>query len=332
MEILFYCVGIDISKDKFDCCISYTGIHRTIKVVAYKKFANNVNGFNSFNNWLNSKTSVGISIKIIMEATGVYYESLAHYIYENTNHKVSVVLPVKAKFYFKSLDVKTKTDKLDSKSLAQYGLERHTTHWEPASNKIREIKQLSRQYRDLKISLNREKNRLHAKQRAYKTAPLVIKCIKQNIKLMENQCLALEVELKNIVLEDEFLNSKLEKLCSIPGIGFITAISIVGETNGFKLIRNAKQLASYAGLDISHNMSGNKTGKSRISKKGNKYIRQAIYMPALSASKRIETLTQFYNRINLKNKCKKIGLVAVSRKLLILTYTLWKKDEYFQLV
>ena len=60
------------------------------------------------------------------------------------------------------------------------------------------------------------------------------------------------------------------------------------------------------------------------------YIRQALYMPALSSSRLIPALANLYKRINEKNKCKKVGLMAVSRKLLILTYTLWKNEENFK--
>lgn len=132
--------------------------------------------------------------------------------------------------------------------------------------------------------------------------------------------------------EDPYLADKIEKITSIPGIRFLSAIAIIAETNGFILIQNAKQLVSYAGLDVVHNSSGLKTGKSRISKRGNKYIRLALYMPALSASKYINQLKQFYDRVNEKNSCKKIGLIGVARKLLVLVYTLWKNDEYFRVI
>jgi len=331
MKVLMYSVGIDISKDKFDCCISVKDVTQNIHVLAEKNFINSIKGFRSVIDWIHSKTVNGNPIVIIMEATGVYYENLAHFLYDQTDHHLSVLLPARAKYFFKSLTVKTKTDKVDAKCLSQFGLERRLPVWQPVSYSIRSIKQLSRTYRDLKITINRLKNRLHAKQHAYKTNPLIIKIIKQEIRLVEKQCLELEVEIKSMVQEDDELSEKIEILCSIPGVRFLTAICIVAETNGFKLIRNAKQLCSYAGLDVQHNSSGNKTGKSRLSKKGNKYIRQALYMPALSASKHLPSLNNFYKRINEKNKSKKIGLLAVSRKLLILIYTLWRKEEYFQL-
>ena len=66
------------------------------------------------------------------------------------------------------------------------------------------------------------------------------------------------------------------------GVGFMTAVSIIAETNGFALIENTKQLASYPSIDVVYIESGLKRHKTSISKKGNRYLRQAVYIPALS--------------------------------------------------
>jgi len=325
-------LGIDISKDKFDCCLSIMDEGNVIKVLGEKYFKNEVDGFKKLLQWIDSKKMTDIEITIVMEATGVYYENLAYFLCEYSIYKVCVVLPMKSKYYFKSVELKTKTDKVDAKLLSQMGLERSIRSWKPMSSNMRTIRLLSREFRDNKKEINRLKNQLHAKQHAYQISAQLIKRLKQKIELVERHCLAIELELKELVAQDEFLEGKIEKLTSIPGIRFMSVIAIIAETNGFVLIKNAKQLASYAGLDVIHNSSGNKTGKSRISKRGNKYIRQALYMPALSASRHINHLKNFYSRVNERNDCKKIGLIGVARKLLILVYTLWKNDEYYKII
>ena len=67
----------------------------------------------------------------------------------------------------------------------------------------------------------------------------------------------------------------------------------------------------------------------KISKKGNVRLRSALYMPALSSSMYDNRLKSFYNRVNDGREVKKNGVIAVMRKLLILIYTLWKKDEEY---
>jgi len=332
MKFYKQCLGIDVSKNKLDCCLSVMNEGSKIKVLAEQNFRNDIKGFCQLLIWVEKKKMAQLNVSIVMEATGVYYENLAYYISEESSYKICVLLPMKAKYYFKSLELKTKTDKVDAKMLSQMGLERSIPGWEPMGCEMKLIKQLSREYRDNKIELNRLKNQLHAKEHAYKSSPELISRIKEKIELTENHCLAIEVDLKALVFKNKKLRIKIEKLTSIPGLRFMSIISIVAETNGFLLIRNAKQLVSYAGLDIVQNESGQRKGKSKISKRGNKYIRQSLYMPALSASKHILQLKNFYGRINEKNKCKKIGLIAVSRKLLILVYTLWKKDEAYKII
>ena len=112
-------------------------------------------------------------------------------------------------------------------------------------------------------------------------------------------------------------------------IGFITIIKVLTETNGFLLFNSIRQLVSYAGLDVIEKESGKYKGKTKISKKGNARIRSALYMPAMSAARNNKTLKVFYNRVNEGRTIKKQGLIAVMRKLLILIYTLWKKEEEY---
>ena len=67
--------------------------------------------------------------------------------------------------------------------------------------------------------------------------------------------------------------STLERIKSIPGVGELTAVIVLAETNGFELIRSKSQLSSYAGLDVKEKQSGTSVkGKPRISKKGNRNL------------------------------------------------------------
>jgi transposase len=155
--------------------------------------------------------------------------------------------------------------------------------------------------------------------------------LKNQAKLLETQLLQVEYELREICSEDDQLNEKITKIQTIPGLSFITIITIIAETNGFLLIENSKQLCSYCGLDVVHNQSGLFKGKSKISKKGNRFIRRALFMPALSAIQHNPTLKDFYEKMVARKKVKKVGITAVVRKMLVLTYTLWKNNSEFEI-
>jgi len=72
-----------------------------------------------------------------------------------------------------------------------------------------------------------------------------------------------------------------------------------------------------------------KKGKTSISKKGNTFIRKALFMPALSACRANPQMKVFYQRLVSKGKNKKLAIIAVARKLLLLIYTLWKSNSVF---
>jgi transposase len=289
-----------------------------------RKFPNSEKGFIQLHQWaVENKASE--ELIFTMEATGVYYENLAYWL-NAQQRQVSVLLPNKVKHFTKSLNIKTKTDTVDAKAICQIGLERKPELWNPSSVYMRNIKLLAREYRENKDKLTIIKNQLHAKNHSFSYPDNIVNRLKRQISLIDAQLLEIEAELKTLTRSDKEFYDRLQLLITIPGVGFMTAISIVSETNGFALVKNAKQLASYSGLDVEHNQSGQKQGKSRISKKGNSHIRGALHMPAVCCSVHNPQFKAFYQRLIARKPAKKIAVTAVARKLLILMYTLWKNQ------
>tara|TARA_R110002049_G_C9074605_1_gene555165 strand:+ start:271 stop:1275 length:1005 start_codon:yes stop_codon:yes gene_type:complete len=327
MKVIKQSIGIDVSKDSLACCIGYFDQDRNEIFTKVQSFRNDLDGFKALLKWVKSHEPCN-DIWYTMEATGVYYENLAYWLLEN-DLNVSVLLPSKVNHYSKTLEIKTKTDAVDARILAKMGLERKMKKWAIPSPLMREVRILTRELKETKAKLVVAKNQLHAKMHAYKTTKSTLRRVKKIIRLLESQIVEIEAELRVLVMEDSLLSDKIEKLESIPGISFLTIISLLGETNGFALFSSSKQLVSYAGLDIKHKQSGMRVGKSKISKQGNSFIRNALYMPALCSSRYNPDLKIFYNRINENKPCKKIGVTAVARKLLVLVYTLWKNDTEY---
>lgn len=327
MKALKQSIGIDVAKDTLVCCIGESDRNEQLIFSKTKTFSNDLNGFNQLIQWL--VPLKGDDVIFVMEATGVYYENLAYWL-DSRGEKLSVLLPNKVKHFAKSLNLKTKTDGVDAQLLSRIGLERKLALWIIPSKIMREVKFLSREYREDKEKLVIAKNQLHAKEHAHGCPASIIKRLKKQITFLETQLLETEAELRVTVMSDSILSDKVNKINTIPGISFMTIVSILAETNAFALVENAKQLVSYAGLDIQHNQSGSKEGKTKISKKGNSYIRNALYMPALCASQHNPDMKIFYKRLIEKKPAKKIGITAVARKLLILTYILWKNNTTFE--
>lgn len=327
--------GIDVSSDDFaaSCGLFYDDMKR--EVVNIKKFKNSTRGFEKFVAFTKkhqSKVNPDANIEswYVMEASGVYYENLAYYLNEK-GLNVHVALANKVKSYIKTLENKSKNDELDSMAIAQYGLEKQLRKWVPASARMKELKELSREMAALKQERCALKNRKHAREKAHQTNTSSLRRIKQGIRFVEKQIKEIEKEIESVVKSDPVLKDKIEKITVLKGIGLQTAALVVAETNGFEGIKNKRQLTSYVGLDVRENQSGKKTGKASISKHGNKHIRKGLYMPALCCKKHDKKMKDLYERVCERHgyKNKKIAIVAVMRKIIHIIYALWKNQTVY---
>jgi len=324
-------VGIDISKDEFHACIKVLTESGIVKIKGTRTFANDYQGFELFLRWvLDRQKGVG-SLSFVMEATGVYFEDLAYFLHSK-DKLVSVVLANKVKNYAKSLNVKTKTDKVDSKIIAGLGIERSLEQWKPMSPQYKKLRDYSRELLSMKKELTRAKNQLHALNSSHSKPKGLLEIKEKQIMFYQDSIAQIQSLLHKAVDQDLELKEKLEKIQTIKGVGFETSVHIISETNGFELFKNIRQVVSYAGLDVEHRESGTFKGRTKISKKGNSRIRQALYMPAMSAARTNKPIKALYERVCEKNpNIKRKGVVASMRKLLILIFVLWKKNTTFEM-
>jgi transposase len=329
MNILKQTVGIDISFKTFDARFGTINSHQDVCLSASKSFKNSLAGFKLFLKWLKKFVlSTDIPLVFVMEATGVYYEQLAHFLHCHA-YQVAVVLPNKIRNYAKSLESKSKTDPLDATVITRFGLERQLSLWTPPSETIKSIRDLCREYQCLKANCTQIKNQLHALNSSFKPNRESLKRKSLHLRFLQRQIALVQKELRSLVKTDQKIAQSLKNISTTKGLGVITILTVLAETRSFQFVTNQKQLVSYAGLDVVFNDSGLKKGKSSISKKGNKFIRNALFMPALSACKANPNLKLFYQRLVAKGKNKKLAIIAVARKLLLLIYTLWKTNSVY---
>jgi transposase len=243
---------------------------------------------------------------------------------------VHVLLPNRIKGYFKFLNLKSKTDKIEAEGLAQLGIDQELPVWEPASPLMYSLKGLNRERNTLIDQKTVVSNRLHAEQSRQGPDKRIIKRLKQQLRLLENQIKEVAQDMQHSLDQDPALKERIENICQIKGLGWITVLGIIAETNGFKLVSHKSQLVSYAGYDVVERQSGSSVrGKTRISKKGNRHIRRALHFPALGVVKYHDEFKQLFLRVFDRTKIKMKGYVAVQRKLLVLIYTLYKKNEAY---
>jgi len=299
------------------------------ELYAQKTFPNTQKGFEALLAWVKKNADTGIGIRFVMEATGVYHESIAYFLDDN-KEEVTVVLPNKISNYMRTLEVKTITDKTASEAIARFALERKLELWRRPKSICKKLRQLTRERDQLVMERTMIKNQLHAEQAEAEPNKSSITRIKARIKMLDKQEQEIREELSALIETDAEMKKAVAVLCSLSGIGLLTAATVLGETNGFELIRNRRQLASYAGFDVKEKESGTSVKrKPKISKKGNKYLRKAMHLPALSAIRHDERFKAVFARIVSKHGIKMKAAVAVQRKLLEMMFTLFKTNKKY---
>lgn len=329
MKILRQVLGVDVSQKELVVCLGRLNEDFSIELYSHRVFANRESGFNALHKWLIKNTVSGTSLRIVMEATGIYHQKFAHFM-KDQDLQVSIVLPNKISNYMRTLDTKTVTDKTCSEAIARFGLERKLDDWVKPDPTYHKLQQLTRERDQIIHDRTMAKNRLHAENNEAFPNEKSIDRAKARIKLLNEQEKEVWKEIKSIIKENESVKEEVKRISTIPGVGELTAVIILAETNGFELIRNKKQLTSYAGMDVKEKQSGTSVkGKAKLSKRGNRYLRKAMYLPSLSAVKYNPTHKDLYERLVDKHAIKMKSLVAVQRKILELSYILWKNKSVY---
>lgn len=334
-KVIKQVLGIDVAQKELVVCLARMHDDWTAELYAHKTFTNTAKGFEALVQWTRKLTIPDVSVRYVMEATGVYHECLAYFLVDR-GQEVAIVLPNKISNYARSLTIKTVTDATASEAIARFGLERNTDLWQKPSPVYKKIRQLTRERDQIIAERTMVKNQLHAEQAEAEPNKTSVIRIKKRIELLTKQEKEIISEVRTLIQADENISAAVKLVCSLPGVGMLTAATVLAETNGFDLIRNKRQLASYAGLDVQEKQSGTSVkGKAHISKRGNRYLRKAMHLPALAAIRHDDRFKGIFVRLVARHGVKMKAAVAVQRKLLEMMFTLFKSQkrydkEYFK--
>lgn len=286
-------------------------------------FNNCKTGFNKLVKWARKNTFKDYPILFLMEPTSTYYEALAHHLVK-LNFTLYVVQPRRVRAFMESEGVRTKTDAIDAFWLSQMGcIKANLKPWTAPDPIYMELRQITRTTAEFTKVSSMLSNHREAMINGNSPSKEAIKSVDALIRSIENRIAKNEQLLHGIVAGNQEVKDLVGYVSSIKGIGFITAVTIIAETQGFSQITNRKQLASFAGLDVVAKDSGTSSPKRHISKHGSMYIRRALFMCALSASINNPQMKIAYQRVS-SSKQKNIATTAIMRKLLLLAFTLCK--------
>lgn len=148
-------------------------------------------------------------------------------------------------------------------------------------------------------------------------------------------------EIECFINSDEMppaLSKNILLLTSIPGIGYITAITILAEIGSIDKFVTPKQLVAFFGVDPAVNESGKFKGdRMKMSKRGTRLGRRALYAVALASirtKRNGEAMNQVllkYYQENLKGKKAKVALVAIMHKLIKYLFAVLRDQQEYQI-
>lgn len=269
--------------------------------------------------------------RVCIEATGIYHFDLAVALSRADNIEVMVINPKVAHNFAKVLNKRSKTDAVDAQVLVSYCEKMPFEAWQRPADEILSLKAISRRIAALIKQKAQIKNQLHALNATLESPSIVIEQTEKLIEVFESQIKTLRHSALELIEHYQVLKEAFALITGIKGIAEASGIQILGELMILPQDMTARQWVAYAGLDPRAFESGSSVFKKpRMSKAGNKFIRQALYMPALVASRYESHIKGYYIHLIEDNGLKKMqALCAVMRKLLHAIHGMLKTKEEF---
>lgn len=280
-------VGIDISKETLDVAIvgqedtwqlghDETGISQLVDLV----------------------TPMNPQL-IAMEATGGLEIDIVTRL-SAADLPVSVVNPVRVREFAKAIGQYAKTDRIDAQLIAHFADKIRPAAISRKSEQEALLSALVRRRKQVIGVITAEKNRLHT------TWEPLRERVVAHIAWLEEELEALGKEIYELIQADPVWREKAGILQSVPGIGPVTAATLLAEMPELGTVSRQK-VAALAGVAPFNRDTGRRRGKRRTFG-GRGQVRRALYMAALTASRRNPVIKRFYQRLLDKGKLKKVAL------------------------
>ncbi|NCD18204.1 MAG: IS110 family transposase [Actinobacteria bacterium] len=301
-------VSIDVASKKIDVLING-------KVSSFS------NTISSVDKMLNKANKYGNNNHFILEATGGY-ERVTAWRLLALGEKVSIINPARVREYAKSMGQFAKTDKIDTRIIKEFAEAKKPRLSELPSENQRSLTSLTERRRQLKDIRVDENNRLNTTgEKEY------CKRIKKHVAWLDKEIKDIESKLKTLIKKDEDMRIKAERMMRIKGIGITTAITILAFIPEIGTL-SRQQVAALVGVaPFNHDSATIK--KPRHIQGGRKHVRACLYMAALCAITHNAHLKPIYERlINDNNRCRKVALVAIMRRLIIAANSAVKNPDF----
>ena len=334
-----YYIGIDVHKKK---CVS-TIKAKTNKILSQTEFDNNVPGITGFIKMIRKEGYVPATA--VCESTANYW-IVVHDMLEDAGIDTMLAHPHNTKIITETV---YKNDKADSAKLADLCRLDMIPESFVADKPARDLRELTRTRLGIKMYATGPKNRIHAILAKYPheqpkgglfTGPglewlqavplrevdrMAVQSHLATIDTLLRQVAKFEKKIAGIAMSDR----RAQLIMTIPGIGYITAVTILAEIVDHGRFADAEKLASYAGLVPKHHNSGETTRTGGITKRGSVWLRRAMVEAAFVAVRHDARIGARYQRLAARIGPMK-ARVAVARQMLEWVWEMLDHDAEYR--
>ena len=290
-------VGIDVGKDHLDVA--------TLPTSETYRVPNDASGHAELIERLQALDDLD---RIVVEATGGY-ERAAALALADAGLPVAIVNPRQTRDFARASGRTAKTDRIDAVALAEFARALRPPVRDLGNERQHALEALIHRRRQLVVMIGSEKQRQQANR-----DPRVAKSVRALLVTLEGERVSIERELLRAIEADPGWRERLALLQSVPGVGLVTALTLLAELPELGSL-SEKHVAALVGVAPMNRDSGRKRGKRRTIG-GRSSVRKVLYMAALTAAKRNPVIQAFYERLRAAGKPAKVALTACMRKLL----------------
>jgi transposase len=299
-------VGIDVAKDSLEACVWPEG-RRLAE-------SNNAEGVRRL---LEALPAPGECL-VVIEATGGYQRAVVAELVAR-QHRTAVVNPRQVRDFARALGLLAKTDRIDAEAIARFGQHASPRLVEPTSLAGQRLEELVARRRQLVELRAAETCRLETA-----STKAVIKSVRTVIEQLGKLIRKIEKELSDLVESDDQLQCRAATLRTAPGVGVVTAVTLVAELPELGRLDRG-QISALAGLAPFNRDSGKFHGRRAIWG-GRASVRKVLYMATLTARRTNPVIRAFGERLAAAGKPFKVVMVACMRKLLVILNALLKNN------
>ena len=238
---------------------------------------------------------------------------------------VAVINPRQARDFAKAIGVLAKTDAVDAHVLARFAEAIKPEVRPLKSNEMMALDSVLTRRRQIVEMITAETNR-HAQ-----AAGKIAKQIAQHLIWLRKRLSEADDDLDGAIQQSPLWQAKSDLMTSVPGVGKITATSLLAELPELGNLAR-REISALVGVCPFSRESGKHKGRRAIWG-GRASVRAVLYMAALVASRHNPVIKAFYQKLLAAGKVKKVALVACMRKLLVIlnamikNNTPWRKME-----